>query len=86
MIKNMDAARIQQAWLLSWEIPEREMDPSYYPEVSPGVGMPFRDVIDVVERYPDRLIPGTTVDPREPTRTSDLRLQWISSGFGSSAN
>jgi predicted TIM-barrel fold metal-dependent hydrolase len=67
MIKNMDAAGIQLAWLLSWEIPEREMDPYYYSEINPtGVGMPFRDVIDVVERYPDRFIPGTTVDPRDP--------------------
>jgi predicted TIM-barrel fold metal-dependent hydrolase len=67
MIKNMDAAGIQRAWLLSWEIPEREMDPYYYSEIDPtGVGMPFRDVIDVVERYPDRFISGTTVDPRDP--------------------
>ncbi len=67
MIKNMDAAGIQRAWLLSWEIPEREMDPYYYSEINPtGVGMSFRDVIDVVERYPDRFIPGTTMDPRDP--------------------
>ncbi len=67
MIENMNAAGIQRAWLLSWEIPEREMDPYYYSEINPtGVGMPFRDVVDVVERYPDRFIPGTTVDPRDP--------------------
>src|SRR5215467_11655674 len=67
MIENMNAAGIQRAWLLSWEIPEREMDSYYYSEINPtGVGMPFRDVIDVVERYPDRFIPGTTVDPRDP--------------------
>ena len=67
MIENMNAAGIQRAWLLSWEIPEREMDPYYYSEINPtGVGMPFRDVIEVAERYPDRFIPGTTVDPRDP--------------------
>ena len=67
MIENMNAANIQKAWLLSWELPEREMDPYYYSEINPtGAGMPFRDVIDVVERYPDRFIPGTTVDSRDP--------------------
>ena len=67
MIENMNAAGIGRAWLLSWEIPEREMDSYYYSEIDPtGIGMPFRDVIDVVERYPDRFIPGTTMDPRDP--------------------
>ena len=67
MIENMNAAGIQRAWLLSWELPEREMNPFYYSEINPtGVGMPFRDVIDVIERYPDRFIPGTTTDPRDP--------------------
>src|SRR5215469_18446007 len=34
MIKNMDAAGIQRAWLLSWESPEREMNPYYYSEIN----------------------------------------------------
>src|SRR5437879_2969389 len=43
------------------------MNPIYYSEINPtGVGMQFHDVIDVIERYPDRFIPGTTFDPREP--------------------
>ena len=67
MIENMNAAGIQKAWLLSWELPEREMNPTYYGEInSTGVGMPFHDVIDVIERYPDRFTPGTTFDPRDP--------------------
>src|SRR5438046_3897886 len=74
MIENMNAAGIQRAWLLSWEIPEREMDPYYYSEINPtGVGMPFRDVIDVVERYPDRFIPGTTMDTRDPHANERLK-------------
>ena len=78
MIANMNAAGIQRAWLLSWELPEREMDPYYYSEINPtGVGMPFRDVIDVVERYPDRFIPGTTADPRDPHAHERLKAAVI---------
>src|SRR5437867_12367812 len=41
MIENMDAAGIERAWLLSWELPEREMSPGYYATLSPtGVGIP----------------------------------------------
>jgi predicted TIM-barrel fold metal-dependent hydrolase len=67
MIENMDAAGIERAWLLSWELPERELDPYYFSVLNPtGVGIPFRDVIELVDRFPDRFIPGTTVDPRDP--------------------
>jgi len=67
MVENMNAAGIERAWLLSWEVPEREMDTSYYSTLNPtGVGIPFRDVVEVAERYPDRFVLGTTVDPRDP--------------------
>jgi len=67
MIENMDAAGIEKTWLLSWEVPESELDSYYYGVLSPtGVGIPFRDVIDIAERYPDRFVCGTTVDPRDP--------------------
>lgn len=66
-VENMDAAGIEQAWLISWELPEREMSPGYYATLNPtGRGIQFRDVIDVAEGYPGRFIPGTTVDPRDP--------------------
>ncbi len=74
MIENMDAAGIERAWLLSWELPEREMSPGYYATLDPaGVGIPFRDVIDVSERYPDRFIPATTTDPRDPHAHEKLK-------------
>jgi hypothetical protein len=77
MIENMNKAGIQRAWLLSWEIPEREMDPYYYSEINPaGAGMPFHDVIDVAEKW--------TLGIR--THTSDSRQPWIPTGFESSAN
>ena len=74
MIEDMDAAGIERAWLLSWEIPEREMDTGYYGSLSPtGIGITFHDVIDVAERYPNRFIPGTTVDPRDPYAHQKLK-------------
>jgi predicted TIM-barrel fold metal-dependent hydrolase len=74
MVEDMDNAGIERTWLLSWEVPEREMDPNYYQELNPtGVGIPFRDVIDVAERYPERFIPGTTTDPRDPHAHQKLK-------------
>ena len=74
IIEDMDASGIERTWLLSWEIPEREIDPGYYVKLPPmGVGMPFRDVIDVAERYPNRFIPGTTTDPRDPHALPKLK-------------
>ena len=69
MIENMDDAGINRAWLISWEAPEREISPNYYAATNPlEVGIPFRDVVELCEQYPDRFIPGTTVDPRDPQR------------------
>lgn len=74
MVEDMDNTGIERTWLLSWEIPEREIDPGYYRELNPtGVGIQFRDVIDVAERYPDRFIPGTTTDPHDPHALPKLK-------------
>src|SRR5439155_23467513 len=74
IIENMDAGGIERAWLLSWEIPEREMDTSYYATLSPtSVGITFQHVIEVTERYPQPFIPGTTVDPRDPHAHQKLK-------------
>ena len=74
IIEDMDASGIEKTWLLSWEIPEREIDTAYYVKLPPmGVGIPFREVIDVAERYPDRFIPGTTTDPRDPHALQKLK-------------
>jgi len=74
IIEDMNAAGIERAWLLSWEIPERELDTAYYAKLRPtGIGIPLRDVIDVAERYPGRFIPGTTTDPRDPHALDRLK-------------
>ncbi len=74
MIENMDAAGIDQTWLLSWEAPEGELDPYYHSVLDPnGVAIPFRDVVELAERYPGRFIPGTTMDPRDPHALDRLK-------------
>ena len=74
MIENMDDAGINRAWLISWEAPEREISPNYYAATNPlAVGIPFRDVVELCEQYPDRFIPGTTVDPRDPHAHAKLQ-------------
>jgi predicted TIM-barrel fold metal-dependent hydrolase len=74
MIENMDAAGIDQTWLLSWEAPEGELDPYYYSVLNPNsVAIPFCDVVELVERYPGRFIPGTTADPRDPHALERLK-------------
>jgi len=74
IIEDMDAAGIERTWLLSWEIPEREIDPAYYSKLDPNsVGITFRDVLAVAERYPNRFIPGTTMDPRDPHARQKLK-------------
>ena len=74
MIENMDAAGIERAWLLSWEAPPGEISPNYHRSVNPAeAGIAFRDVIEVAERYPDRFIPGTTTDPRDPYAHEKLK-------------
>ena len=74
IVADMDNVGIERTWLLSWELPEREMATNYYQELDPtGVGIPFRDVIDVAERYPERFIVGTTTDPRDPHAQEKLK-------------
>ncbi len=74
IIANMNEAGIGRAWLISWEAPEREISPNYYAATNPlEVGISFRDVVDLCEQYPDRFIPGTTVDPRDPNAHAKLQ-------------
>ena len=74
MIANMDAAGIDKAWLISWEAPEREISPNYYEVTNPAApGIPFADVVELCERFPDRFIAGTTVDPRDPHAHQKLK-------------
>lgn len=74
MVENMDRLGIEKAWLLSWEAPAREISPGYHDRLNPlALRIRFEDVIAVSEAYPDRFIPGTTMDPQDPYAPQKLK-------------
>ncbi|OPZ86809.1 MAG: Amidohydrolase [bacterium ADurb.Bin429] len=68
LVENMDAHGIARMWLLSWECAPEEMDLNLYGNIFwPGhLQLPFEHVMEAVEQYPDRFIPGYAPDPRQP--------------------
>ena len=72
LVENMDQHGIDVMWLLTWEAPPHEI--GSYTCFWPGrCGMPFEDVVDAVEQYPDRFVAGYAPDPREPHAMEKLR-------------
>lgn len=67
IVENMDEHGIDIMWLLTWEISEHEIgSESYDQSFGPGrIGLPFSDVIDAVEQFPERFIPFYAPDPRQ---------------------
>lgn len=70
-IANMDRYNIDKTWLLTWECPEDEYDPSYNHAVNIDSGIirgpiSFYRCLSYVERAPDRFILGYAPDPRRP--------------------
>ena len=68
-LENMDAYGIAQTWLLSWEAPQDEFDPSYNHVLSPtseGGPVSFGACVSYVERAPERFVLGFAPDPRRP--------------------
>ena len=76
IIENMDQNRIDITWLLSWEAPANEIDPAMYmPKFFPGQkDLPFSDVFEAVDRFPDRFVAGYCPDPREADAVDRLEL------------
>jgi predicted TIM-barrel fold metal-dependent hydrolase len=76
IVENMDQNRIDITWLLSWEAPANEIDPTMYmPKFFPGQqDLPFADVFDAVARFPDRFVAGYCPDPREAAAVDRLEL------------
>jgi len=67
-LQNMDEHGIAKAWLLSWEAPPDEYDPSYYaviPTEGPGP-IPFSRCLAYKQRAPHRFVLGYAPDPRRP--------------------
>jgi len=69
-LANMDENNIDVTWLLSWEAPIDEYDPSYNSRTpitySPWGPIPFERCMNYKERAPERFVLGYAPDPRRP--------------------
>ncbi len=68
-LDNMDQYHIDVTWLLSWEAPRDEWDPTCFhccPHPGADGPIPFRRCLSYVERAPDRFVLGYSPDPRRP--------------------
>jgi hypothetical protein len=74
-LANMDAHSIGKAWLLSWESPPDEYDPTYNHVSLRDVDgpIPFRRCLRYKERAPERFVLGYAPDPRQPDAIDRLR-------------
>ncbi len=75
-LENMARYNIDKTWLLSWEAPTDECEPSYNSCCPPGDGIngpiPFSKCLSYVERAPDKFILGYAPDPRKPGAIDQL--------------
>jgi len=69
-LRNMDECGIEKTWLLTWECPEDEYDPSYNHAIGPEAGpygpMSLAKGLRYRDRAPERFILGYCPDPRRP--------------------
>jgi len=67
-VANMDECGIDRTWILSWECPQDEYDPSFVGPVLPPPGrfgpIPFERCLAYKERAPERFVLGYAPDPR----------------------
>ena len=76
-LENMDQYGIDKTWMLTWEAPDDEFDPSYLKNVNVdarnGVGpISFARTLSYVERCPERFVLGYAPDPRRPDAIDKL--------------
>ena len=77
IIENMDKNHIDKTWILSWECPADEYDPSYLPgtpdpDFADGP-ISFRRCAEYVQNAPERFIAGYAPDPRRPNAIERLK-------------
>ena len=73
-VKNMDEHGIDVAWLLSWEVKEREYAHTYDKTfMAPYEGIPIEAVLDACEQFPDRFVAGYAPDPKQPNAVERLK-------------
>ena len=71
LVADLDAHGIDQAWLLSWEIPPEEDNPGYHAVLNPEharpdgthPGLPLSDVLRARDHHPKRFVPGFCPNP-----------------------
>ena len=68
VLDNMDSLGIDRMWLLTWECPKDEYDPSYHRVGVTGQDgpMPLSRCVRYKESAPDRFVLGYAPDPRRP--------------------
>lgn len=74
LVDDMDAHGIQQAWLLTWEIPVQDFQPKYSALLNPvhirpdgtHPGITLGDLLIARDRFPNRFILGYCPDPTKP--------------------
>ncbi len=75
-LENMTRYRIDKTWLLSYETPKDECDPScnscYFQGDARNGPIPFSRCLSYVEQVPDKFILGYAPDPRRPEAIDQL--------------
>jgi len=74
-LENMAAYAIDKTWLLSWECPGDEYDPTYnYVMLSDTTGpIPFSRCLHYKERAPEKFVLSYAPDPRRPDAIDHLQ-------------
>ncbi len=71
LFDDMEANRVDQAWILTWEIPPNDYDPKYTGLLNPihirpdgtHPGITLGDILAARDRYPERVVAGYCPDP-----------------------
>jgi predicted TIM-barrel fold metal-dependent hydrolase len=74
-LENMAQHDIDKTWLLSWEAPADECDPTYLGtcHAGPEGPIPFARCLRYKEQAPDKFVLGYAPDPRRPEAIDRLR-------------
>lgn len=75
VLDNMARHNIDKTWVLSWECPVDEYDPSYHRVglSGPEGPIPFARCLYYAEQAPDRFVLGYAPDPRRPESVDRLQ-------------
>lgn len=68
LVANMEEMGIDKTWLLTWECPADEYDPSFLSFLpgTPEGPIPLSSSLPFIEKYPDKFVLGYAPDPRRP--------------------